>query len=419
MNSKLSKFYQLTLQERIAKLTEEQFVDDAVAKTLNQPLTAEIADSLVENQIGTFSLPEGVALNFIIDGTDYVIPMVTEEPSVIAACSHAAKLCRTEGGFTTLQNERQMLGQIILQNLPNLEQAVQIINQHEEELKTLAMKAHPSIVKRGGGLIQITPKIINQEFLTLDLTIDTKEAMGANIINTILEALKNKIIELTSGDIVMAILSNYPKQNIVKVKCQVPFSNLAADEMNGKIIAEKIVSATKYANLDIHRCATHNKGIMNGIEAVTLATGNDTRAMAAAIYAYATQNGPMQSLTEWSIIGNHLQGIITLPVPVGSIGGAINVLPQAQANLTILQQPSAKQLASIIASVGLAQNLAALKALVSEGIQRGHMSLHAKSLAIQAGATGDEIDIVSTQLQKSKQMSTSKAREILDELKNK
>lgn len=415
MNSQISRFYKLSFQDRQQKIIDETSLSSNEIQNINKLIQNKIADSLIENQIGQFSLPEGVALNFIIDDKDYIIPMVTEEPSVIAACSNAAKLCRKSGGFTTIQNKRQMMGQIILDNVQNLEDAKKLILQKHEHLIEIADKAHPSIVRRGGGVKKIVPKIVNNQFLTLDILIDTKEAMGANIINTILEQLSREVTQLTNGNLLMAILSNLPTNCITEVSCKIPIENLATKDLNGHLVAEKICKASLYATLDIHRCATHNKGIMNGIEAITKATGNDTRAISSAIYSYAYQHN--NSITTWKIKNNHLIGTIKCPIPIGTVGGAINVLDSVKTNLKILNNPDAKTLSSIIASVGLAQNLSALKALVSEGIQKGHMSLHAKSLAIQAGATGEEIDLVSSKLQSINNMSTSKAEEILQKIR--
>lgn len=424
MNSNISQFYKKSQSERY-HLLEAAGVSESLINRLQQPvqLDEDVANSLIENQISQYALPMGVALNFIIDDCDTLIPMVTEEPSVIAACSHAAKMARPLGGFHTIHQSRQMTGQIVLQDIKEPFKAISKLQTHTHEWIQIANEIHPSIVKRGGGVQQIIVRPISNhngqiEFITLNIIVDTKDAMGANIMNTILEGLAPLITECVGGHALLRILSNYSDMTVVTSSCDIPFSSLSSNIEEGKQIAENIAKATYYASLDPFRATTHNKGIMNGVDAVVLATGNDTRAISAGAHAFASRYGQYQPLTHWNVQKNHLHGEITLPLPVGTVGGAIKVLPRASEALELMNVTSASHLARIIAAIGLAQNLAALKALVNEGIQKGHMSLHAKSLAIHAGAKGQEIEQVAEQLRQSKKMDAKTAQQILFKIRH-
>ena len=425
MKKTTKKFYQLSTSERLKKLKDEGFLSEKNQQLFSKSplLDADIANSLIENQISQFPLPLGVALNFNIDGKDKIIPMVVEEPSVIAACSNAAKIMKTNG-FSTSIEKRELIGQIILKDVPNIKEAKKLIDINRETIFQLAQESHPSIYERGGGLKNYHVEIIedqalsNKQFLTIYLMIETKDAMGANIINTMLEGITPYLIELTNGASLMSILSNYNTEALVTARCQVSFEDLTTSLYQGKDLAEKIVEAALYAKLDPYRAATHNKGIMNGIDSVVIATGNDPRAVEAGAHAYASRNGRYEGMTNWTIKDNHLVGDLTLPMAVGAVGGAISVLPMAKANLELLDVHSSEELARIILCVGLAQNFAALRALVSDGIQKGHMSLHAKSLAIQVGAKNEEIELVANRLRQVKKMNSAIAKDILDDLKN-
>lgn len=398
MDSTISKFYQKNRQERIKLLTEKGFLSEQGEQLLmeEQLLDAEVADNMIENQLSQFPIPMGVALNFLVDHKEVIVPMVTEEPSVIAASSNGAKMIRSGGGFTTAIHERAMIGQLIFKEVPDIEAAEKLIQSKENEIIKIASLAHPSIVKRGGGVRRVETRIIKNdalepEYLTIHLIVDVQEAMGANTINTILEATAGPISNWIKGSTLMQILSNYGDASLVTASCEIPVEVLATSEYSGVEVAKRISEATHYAHLDPYRAATHNKGIMNGIDAVVMASGNDTRAIEAGAHAYASRTGRYKGMSNWSVNeAGHLEGELTLPMPVGTVGGAISVLPIVKANHELLQIHQATELASIIVAVGLAQNLAALKALVTEGIQRGHMSLQAKALAIHAGATGDE-----------------------------
>ncbi|MGX6961187.1 hydroxymethylglutaryl-CoA reductase, degradative [Vagococcus xieshaowenii] len=420
--SSISKFYQKSREERLALLTERAFLSEETAKLLfnAKGLSEEVANHLIENQISQFTLPMGVALNFIVDGEECLIPMVTEEPSVIAACSNAARFTRATGGFKTSFPERLQTGQMIFYNLEDFSEGKRLIEQRIDEIKQLAQLAHPSIVARGGGLVDLKAHIIynekdQAEYLTVYLFVDVKEAMGANIVNTILEGVTPVIQEWLRAEKLMSILSNYNDRALVSSSCSIPFNQLATKELSGDVVAEKIVKASHYAKLDPYRAVTHNKGMMNGIDAVVMATGNDTRAIEAGIHAYAAKDGRYQGLTNWYIDSksNCLIGELTLPLLLGSLGGAINALPLAKASQELLQTHDAEILGRIICSVGLAQNFAAIRALVTEGIQKGHMSLHASALAIHAGAVGDEIEAIASQLRLLERMNLKTASDLL------
>ncbi|UUV98990.1 hydroxymethylglutaryl-CoA reductase, degradative [Vagococcus luciliae] len=422
MDKSFDKFYKKTRDERLATLLNAQLLsqEDYSLFKKNMPLDEDVANSLIENQLTQFPIPLGVALNFIIDGKEKTVPMVVEEPSVIAACSYAAKMTRPNGFETSITSYLKR-GQIIFTGVENLETAQKMLLSHLEEIKKVANLSHPSIVKRGGGLQNIECSIFKDEndetFFTVYLLINVGNAMGANIINTILEGVTPFISELIDGEALMSILSNYNTESLVTATCSIPFSHLDSKTTNGKEIAHRIVQATRYANLDTYRAVTHNKGIMNGIDSVVIATGNDPRAVSAAAHAYACRNGRYQSMADWHVNDDSLIGELTLPVSIGTVGGAISVLPMAKANLDMLGITDSQELARVIVSVGLAQNLAALKALVSDGIQKGHMKLHASSLAIQVGAVGDEIEQVTEKLRQASHMNTQTATDILKQLR--
>ncbi|MGX7029840.1 hydroxymethylglutaryl-CoA reductase, degradative [Vagococcus zengguangii] len=424
--SKISKFYQKTRSERLDLLKAHGFVSENSADLLmtTTGISEDVANHLIENQISQFSLPMGVALNFIVDGQECVIPMAIEEPSVIAACSNAARFTRSTGGFKTSFPERLQTGQMIFYQIADFANAKQLVDSRVDEIKQLAELAHPSIVVRGGGLVDVETHIIynekdQAEYLTVYLYVDVKEAMGANIVNTILEGVTPAIQEWLAAEKLMSILSNYNTRSLVTATCEIPFDLLATNHLDGQSVAQKIVKAAHYAKLDPYRAVTHNKGIMNGIDAVVMATGNDYRAIEAGIHAYASRNGSYQGLTTWQLDLDKqmLEGQLTLPLLLGSLGGAINALPLAKISQELMQVDTAEQMARIICAVGLAQNFAAVRALVTEGIQKGHMSLHANALAIHAGATGEEIELVASRLRALERMNLAKATELLTELR--
>lgn len=408
------KFYQMTQAERLAELVKEKKLSAKEAAQLQAEtvLPEKISNNLIENQISEGSIPLGVAQNFVINGEEKIIPMVTEEPSVIAAASNAGKIIAKSGGIHTRVINQNMLGQIVLRNVTDFAAIEKVIAENEQELFTVAEKSYPSIYQRGGGLRSIDIRIFEEGFLSLDLEVDTKDAMGANILNTMLEAVAQEIRQLIpDADILFSILSNYATQSLIEASCEISVEQLSPE------LVEKIVSASDYSKIDPYRAATHNKGIMNGIDAVVLATGNDTRAVAAACHAYAARNGRYEGLTDWYIKENKLVGKLVLPMKVGIVGGATKVLPKAQLSLKLLEVSSAAELGEVIVAVGLAQNLAAIRALVTDGIQKGHMAMQSRSLAITAGATTKEIPLVSRQLRKAERMNLATAEEIIKNLR--
>lgn len=406
------KFYQLTPAQRRATLNISKKHQEILE---NMALDADIANNLIENQISEFELPMGLARNFVVNGHTYQVPMVTEEPSVVAAASNGAKIA---GEFTAEVIQRLMRGQIVFYDIQAPEKVLQKLEEEEARIFQCAIEAYPSIVKRGGGLRQYATRIFEEEkFLSVDFKIDVKDAMGANITNSILEGLSQLFREwFPQEQILFSILSNYATESLVKVSCDIPVANLSK-EGKGQEVAEKIVAASRFSKLDTYRATTHNKGIMNGINAVVLATGNDTRAIAAGIHAYAAKDGSYQGLGTWQTHNDKLHGELIVPLPVATVGGGVKVLPKAQTALEILGVKEAKILAQIIASVGLAQNLAALRALVSEGIQQGHMSLQARSLALSVGAKGEEVSKITARLRQEKIMNQAVAKNILEELR--
>jgi hydroxymethylglutaryl-coA reductase, degradative len=390
-----------------------------LANQIHLPL--ETANQMSENVLSVLALPYSIAPDFLIDGQVYQVPFATEEPSVVAAASFAAKIIKRSGGFKTKIHNRQMIGQVALYDVPDVAKALEQIQHEKSALLELANQAHPSIVKRGGGARDLRTDFLEGEtdFLVVYLIVDTQEAMGANILNTMLEALKERLEELTGGQSLMAILSNYATEALVTVSCEIDFHSLSRDKAEAERTAQRIALASQFAKQDPYRASTHNKGIFNGIDAVLLATGNDWRAIEAGAHAYAARDGRYQGLSNWeaNLEERKLYGQLTLPMPVAAKGGSIGLNPMVVASFDLLEQPTAKELASIIASVGLAQNFAALRALVTTGIQAGHMKLQAKSLALLAGAQEDEIAAVVAELLKEKQFNQAKAKEILTKMR--
>ncbi|EHJ51880.1 hydroxymethylglutaryl-CoA reductase, degradative [Streptococcus macacae] len=415
-------FSKKSISERLDQLRTNQLLDQKSLNKLdqNEQLPLNIANQMAENVLGTLSLPFALAPDFLIDGHDYQVPFVTEEPSVTAAASFAAKIIRKSNGFKTTIHNRQMIGQVALYDILDKNKAKQIILDKKQHLLALANDAYPSIVKRGGGARELNVTI-KEDFLIIYLTVDTQEAMGANIVNTMMEAIAHPLEKLTGGQKLMAILSNYATESLVTAQCQIDLRFLSRDKTEAKKLAQKMELASQLAQADLYRASTHNKGIFNGIDAVVLATGNDWRAIEAAGHAYANQTGSYKGLSTWQYDkdASVLRGALTLPMPIATKGGSIGLNPTVQIAHEILGYPSAKELASIIVSVGLAQNFAALKALTSTGIQAGHMKLQAKSLALLAGAEEKEIDSVVSQLLKEKHMNLETATLILKSLKEK
>ena len=418
--ARLPGFAKLSPTERIEALLKEGLLtwDEAQILKEQKGLPLSIADQLTENVLSTFDLPFSLAPYFLINGRDYVLPMVTEEPSVVAAASFAAKLIQRSGGFTTQVHQRQMIGEIALTDVEDIEVASRRILEDKETLLQLANEAYPSIVNRGGGARDLW--VENKgDFLIVYLAVDPKEAMGANMLNTMLEALTDRIQELSGGQALMAILSNLATRSLVSARCAIDFKALSRNPEEAIEIAHRMELASQLAQVDPYRAATHNKGIFNGIDALVLATGNDWRAIEAGAHAYAAQSGSYKGLSHWTSHPEEkkLYGEITLPMPVATKGGSIGLNPTVQVSHRLLGEPSAIELAGIIASLGLAQNFAALKALVTTGIQAGHMKLQARSLALLAGAKEEEVPRLVTQLLENKPFNLEKAQTLLQELR--
>lgn len=425
--SQLTKFYKKNHVEKIIALFEAEVISEE-EKTilLNEALdlNPETGDNMIENYLGNYSLPLGVAMNFRIDGKEMVIPMAIEEPSVIAAASFAAKLISTSGGFTTEVPKRLVIGQVTLKGIIDKNTARESILKAKQTILDRANEAHPSIVKRGGGAKELDVRFLEDpadstlpSFLSVHIHVDTQEAMGANIINTMMEGIAPYIEELTGGKALLRILSNYATESLATSRCVIPSHKLKTERFSGEEVRDRIIEATQVATIDPYRAVTHNKGIMNGIDAVVAATGNDWRAVEASVHAYASRSGRYRSLTKWEKNDEgDLVGTLTLPLPIGTVGGAISIHPGAKLAHSILGYPSAKELESILVSVGLAQNFAAVRALVTEGIQKGHMGLHARSLAISAGAQGEQVQQVADLLKEVPHMNLAAAKEILEKV---
>ena len=413
-------FSKKTPAERLQILKEKGLLQDEHWQLLDsqQTLPLETANQMSENVLATLALPYSLVPDFLVDGKTYQVPFVTEEPSVVAASRFAAKIIKRSGGFETEVHKRQMIGQIALYQIDYADQAIKDVLRKKKELLEQANQAYPSIVARGGGARDLWLEQ-KDDFLIFYLSVDTQEAMGANMLNTMLEALTLSLEELTGGKSLMAILSNYATDSLVTARCVIDYRFLSRDKAEAELLADKFQLASKLAQVDPYRAATHNKGIFNGIDALVLATGNDWRAVEAGAHAYASREGSYRGLSIWTADPDkrQLHGQMTLPMPIATKGGSIGLNPAVTASFDLLGQPQAKELASLIVSVGLAQNFAALKALVSTGIQAGHMKLQAKSLALQAGAQDEEIAAVASRLTTKKTFNLAAAQEILADLR--
>ncbi|EAC8462660.1 hydroxymethylglutaryl-CoA reductase, degradative [Listeria monocytogenes] len=419
------KFYKKTVEERRAILAEYAGLNEEEQAFLASTgaLSFDKANHMIENTIGIYSLPLGLGMNMLLNNKRYVVPMAMEEPSVVAAQSAGAKLIAQNGGITGSATKRKMIGQIELISVSDIQAAKENIIANEEQLIAIANQAHPSLQKRGGGAVEIqvrTAQTAHDEALFIvHLLVDTQEAMGANMVNTMVEALAPELEMLTNGIANMRILSNLVDEATATAVCRINPESLATKNQSGEWVRDRIIAAYEFADADIYRAATHNKGIMNGIDAVIMAFGNDWRAVEAASHAYAARTGSYKPMSKWSKDAEgYLVGELTLPMPVAFVGGSIGIHPIATLSKKIARVESAKELATLVCAVGLTQNLSALKALVTEGIQRGHMSLQAKSLAMTAGAEADEIEKVATFLQESKQLNVVAAKEFITKLRS-
>jgi hydroxymethylglutaryl-CoA reductase len=422
-SSRLSGFYQKSISERLQLLRQQGWLAPEQLEALSgtHGLSLDSADHMIENVIGVFGLPLGLGLNFQVNGRDVLVPMAVEEPSVVAGASFMAKLARAGGGFSAQTSAPEMIGQIQVLDLDDVDQAAAAIEAAADQITAELSGLDPILERFGGGYRGIQTRPIYDSpigpFLVLHLIYDVRDAMGANAVNTACEHLTPTVEQITGGRVHLRILSNLADRRLVKASCRIPLSELAFSDFSGEHVRDGVIEAWAFAAADPYRAATHNKGIMNGIDPIVIATGNDWRAIEAGAHAYAARSGRYTSLTTWSKADNgDLLGQIELPMAVGTVGGATRVHPAARPALDLMGIETANQLAEVIASVGLAQNLAALRALATEGIQRGHMSLHARQVAISAGAEGEAIGEVARRLIAEKQINAERAAEILGTL---
>ncbi|MEW6593181.1 MAG: hydroxymethylglutaryl-CoA reductase, degradative [Candidatus Hadarchaeota archaeon] len=418
--SELPGFYKLTPQERLKMVKEFAGLTDLEVELLQGTgaLPLDQANRMIENVIGATHFPLGIATNFLINGRDYLIPMATEEPSVVAAASNSAKIARVKGGFMTESTPPVMIGQIQLTGVKDKYWAKQRILGARNELLKMANERDPVLQKFGGGAVDLEIRDLETQrgpMIILHLLVDVKDAMGANIVNTMCEAISPAIEELTEGKVFLRIVSNLAVHRLAGAKAV-----FSAEALGGDDVVDGVLQAYAFAAADPYRCATHNKGIMNGVIGVALATSNDTRALEAGAHAYAAVDGVYRPLSEWTkSLEGDLIGKIEIPVPLGIIGGATAVHPIAKICRKILDVKSARELGEVMAAVGLANNLAAMRALATEGIQKGHMRLHARNIAAMAGADGDLVDIVAARLAEEEKIRVDRAKEIIEELKKK
>ncbi len=419
--SAIPGFYRLSLAERQAIAREWAGLDEADLQALiDSGLSLAQADLMIENVIGRYSLPFALATNFRINGREYLVPMVVEEASVVAACSFAAKLFRQGGGFTASADEPVMIGQIQVLDFADMGSAIESISARKAEILERINEASGSIVARGGGAIDLQVRPLRNtavgEMLILHLHYDVRDAMGANAINTAVEHIAPLIESISGGRVNLRILSNLSDQRVARASGLIPEEALATDAASGSEVVQWIIEATAFAEADPYRAATHNKGIMNGIDALLLATGNDWRAVEAGAHAYSARNGRYQSLTKWwkDETGN-LLGEIELPLAVGIVGGATRTHRGAQTSLKLLGVRTAQELAQVAAAVGLAQNLGAIRALATDGIQKGHMRLHARQVALAAGADEEHARAIAGQMIEEGAIRLERAREIVRE----
>ena len=417
-DSRLEGFYKKTPEERLKIVRDfADLTDEEVSIISNTgALSVDQADRMIENVIGTMPMTLGIAVNFLINGTDYLIPMATEEPSVVAAASNAAKIARQRGGFTTSSTDPVMIGQIQLTGVSDPEAARSAILKKKDEIIELCDSKDPMLVKYGGGARDVEVRVISTDrgpMVITHILVDCRDAMGANAVNTMAEAIAPLIERITGGKVYLRIISNLAEHRLARAEAV-----FDRDLIGGEEVVEGILQAYEFAKADPFRAATHNKGVMNGISAAVIATGNDFRAIESGCHSYASMTGQYRPLTSYEKDADgNLIGRIEVPMAVGLVGGATKVHPTARVNVRILGVKTANELGEIFAALGLAQNFAALRALATEGIQRGHMSLHARNIAASAGAIGDEIDKVVEILVRERNVRMDRAEEILREIR--
>jgi hydroxymethylglutaryl-CoA reductase len=416
-SSKISGFYKHSPEERLKIVSEFSGLTEEEASSISATgsLSLEAADRMVENLIGVMEVPMGVAVNFMINGKDYLIPMAIEEPSVIAAASNAAKMAREGGGFTTSSTGPVMIGQIQTVGIADPHGARLKILEKKEELIRRANEVDPILVKFGGGAKDVEVKVIDTpggKMVITHLIVDCRDAMGANAVNTMAETVAPYIAELTGGRVYLRIISNFADKRLMRAKAV-----FTKETIGGEEVVDGILAAYHFAAGDPYRAATHNKGIMNGVSAAVLATGNDTRAIEAGAHVYASRSGVYRPLSCYEKNANgDLVATIEMPMAVGLVGGATKTNPIARAAVKILGVKTATEMGEVFVSLGLAQNFAAMRALATEGIQRGHMELHSRNVAIQAGATGDMVDKIARIMVSEKKVRADRAKELLDEM---
>jgi hydroxymethylglutaryl-CoA reductase len=424
-SSAIPEFYKKTPAERLARVKEFAGLTDEEARMLREwgALGEATARGMIENTVGTTQLPLGFATNFLINGRDFLIPMALEEPSVVAAASNAAKLCRSSGGFKTEGDEPVMIGQMQFVSVKNAFAAVKAVNAARDKLRAMADECDKTLVERGGGCRDLKAREIKTprgEMLVVEIFVDVRDAMGANAVNSMCELLAPAVAELVGGEARLRIISNLATRRLSRAKAVWRAADLeeslkdAGLGLTGVQIVERILDGWAFAASDAHRACTHNKGIMNGVDAVCVACGQDWRAVEAGAHAFAAISGKYAPLTRFEATdAGDLVGFIEIPTAVGIVGGATRTHPVARACLKVLGVKSAREFGEVLAAVGLAQNFAALRALATEGVQRGHMKLHARNIAILAGAVGDEVELVASRMVEEKKVKVDRARELL------
>jgi len=416
--SRFPGFYNETLAARRLLVGDATGTDpgDITSALEAGGLDAVTADKFVENVLGTYALPYGVALNVRVNGREHVVPMVIEEPSVVAAASNAAKMVRAGGGFIAEADAPIMIAQIELRDVKDAHAAARRIEEHSAEILKLADAAIAGLVSRGGGARGVEARVLADDIVVAHILVDCKDAMGANLVNGVAEAVADRVAAIAQARVGLRILSNLCDKRRVRVRCEVDAAALATDAMNGADVIDGIVAASRFAELDPYRAATHNKGIMNGIDAVVIATGNDWRAVEAGAHAFAARTGRYSPLAVWRRSGDRLEGKIELPMALGTVGGTLRVHPAARISLRMLGVTDAQELAGIAAAVGLASNLAAVRALATDGIQRGHMGLHARSVALAAGASAEQVERVAAMIVEARDITLEGAKKAIKAL---
>ncbi len=407
-----SGFHRRSRAERLAIVARHAGLgaDDIAVLRRASALPASAAEGFIENAVGSFPLPLGFAVGFVVDGVETVAPMAVEESSVVAAASHGAKMAAAGGGFRTETMEPVTIGQVEVRGVKDLKRAAAAVRRNAQRWMKRLDGEIPSMVERGGGMRAIVPRTVGKDRLVVHLHVDTRDAMGANVVNSLCESIGPDVAEATGGRLGLRILSNLATERLATARCRIP-----ADAVGGPAVVRAIVEANDFALADPYRAATHNKGILNGIDPVAIATGNDWRAVEAGAHAYAARDGAYRGLTSYRRTKDgSLEAELTLPLSVGTVGGVTRLHPVARACLKVLGSPDARRLAGIMASVGLAQNLSALRALSSEGVQRGHMALHARNLALSAGLAGAAADRAARRMAKEGRVSAARARELAD-----